>query len=103
MKVIKNHHPQMGMFASYFYKNVLFMLDARNPTASWGRADLANRFIDMINLIHQVLSDRSLPLHFNSKVNYLASESPTSISTVANYLGDIIKKGNYSSLLDRVP
>jgi len=43
MKVIKNHHPQMGMFASYFYKNVLFMLDARNPTASWGRADLANR------------------------------------------------------------
>ncbi|XP_067937698.1 cyclic GMP-AMP synthase-like receptor isoform X2 [Watersipora subatra] len=44
MKLIKQHHSQLRIFPSYFYKNILFLMVKKDPFADWDtKADLAPR------------------------------------------------------------
>ncbi|XP_067936681.1 cyclic GMP-AMP synthase-like receptor [Watersipora subatra] len=101
MKLVKQHHSQLGLFPSYFYKNILFLMVEENPSADWDRqSDLAARFKDMVVLIQRVLQSRNLPLHFNRKVNYLEDMESTRIEVVANFLKRIVSQGKYIELLN---
>ncbi|XP_067937514.1 cyclic GMP-AMP synthase-like receptor isoform X2 [Watersipora subatra] len=102
MKALKHKHSQLKYFPSYFYKNVLFKLVEDNPAASWDRVSLPDRFMEMIRIISEAVDTKTLYLHFNKEVNYLANKDEGKLTQVANFLKRIIRKNKYIELLQTI-
>ena len=65
-----------------------------------------HRFIDMVKKIESVVRRGELPDYFDSEVNILHWQSqnkPQAMEALANYLGGIIRSGDYMRLLRCVP
>lgn len=53
--------------------------------------------------MRECLESKTLQLHFNRDVNYLASESDSMIRDVAYFLRAIVTRNQYAELLKVVP
>ena len=65
-----------------------------------------HRFIDMVKKIESVVRSGELPDYFDKDVNILHwqyQNKPQALEDLANYLGGIIRSGDYMRLLRCVP
>ncbi|CAH1779884.1 unnamed protein product [Owenia fusiformis] len=97
LKVIKLNNTQLRCLSSYFFKAILLHMPTRG--ARWGHDAIAERFIEMIQLLERSLREKKLLNYFNPNINHFAEKDPATLENLQGYLHRIIQKKAYIDLL----